>query len=89
MILIGEKKEENLPFSPSLSESFRLISLNSYLDKRYKEEEHTMLDYVHLLLSILPKLNISSFMGYLKEKSTLIVFDEHENLSCKFVNRHF
>ena len=60
---------------------------------RYKEVEiiegHMMPDHIHLLLSIPPKTSISSFMGYLKGKSALMMFDRYGNLKCKFGNRHF
>ena len=46
-------------------------------------------DHIHLLLSIPPKTSISSFMGYLKGKSALMMFDRHANLKYKFGNRHF
>ena len=46
-------------------------------------------DHVHLLLSIPPKMSVSSFMGYLKGKSALMMFDRHANLKYKFGNRHF
>ena len=48
-----------------------------------------MPDHVHLLLSIPPKLSVSSFMGYLKGKSALMMFEQHANLKYKFGNRHF
>ena len=52
-------------------------------------EGHMMPDHVHLLLSIPPKQSVSSFMGYLKGKSALMMFDKHANLKYKFGNRHF
>ena len=52
-------------------------------------EGHMMPDHVHLLLSIPPKQNISSFMGYLKGKSSLMIFDEHANLKYNYGSRHF
>ena len=52
-------------------------------------EGHMMPDHVHLLLSIPPRVNVSSFMGYLKGKSALMMFDRHANLKYKFGNRHF
>ena len=52
-------------------------------------EGHMMIDHVHLLLSIPPKMSVSSFMGYLKGKSALMIFDRHANLKYKFGNRHF
>ena len=52
-------------------------------------EGNMMPDHVHLLLSIPPKTSVSSFMGYLKGKSALMMFDKHANLKYKFGNRHF
>ena len=52
-------------------------------------EGHMMPDHVHLLLSIPPKMSVSSFMGYLKGKSALMIFDKHANLKYKYGNRHF
>ena len=48
-----------------------------------------MPDHVHMLVSIPPKLSVSQFMGYLKGKSALMIFDQHANLKYKFGNRHF
>lgn len=60
---------------------------------RYKGVEilegHMMSDHVHLVLSIPPKISVSSFMGYLKGKSALMMFERHANLKYKFGNRHF
>lgn len=52
-------------------------------------EGHLMVDHVHMLVSIPPKLSVSQFMGYLKGKSALMIFDKHANLKYKFGNRHF
>ena len=60
---------------------------------RYKGVEilegHLMPDHVHMLVSIPPKIAVSNFMGYLKGKSALMIFDKHANLKYKFGNRHF
>ena len=48
-----------------------------------------MPDHVHLLLSIPPRVCVSSYMGYLKGKSALMMFDRNANLKYKFCNRHF
>ena len=50
---------------------------------------NVMSDHVHILVSIPPKKSVSSFMGYLKGKSALMMFDRHANLKYKFGNRHF
>ena len=52
-------------------------------------EGHLMPDHIHLLVSIPPKYSVSQFMGYLKGKSSLMIFDKHANLKYKFGNRHF
>jgi putative transposase len=52
-------------------------------------EGQLMVDHVHMLVSIPPKVSVSSFMGYLKGKSALMIFDKHANLKYKFGNRHF
>ena len=46
-------------------------------------------DHVHMLLKIPPKYSVSEIMGYLKGKSSLIIFDRHANLKYKYGNRHF
>jgi len=45
-----------------------------------------MPDHVHMPVSIPPKIRVSSFMGYLKGKSSLMMFDRHANLKYKFGN---
>ncbi len=52
-------------------------------------EGHLMIDHVHMLVSIPPKYSVSQIMGYLKGKSSLMIFDKHANLKYKFGNRHF
>ena len=48
-----------------------------------------MPDHVHMLLAIPPKYSVSSVMGYLKGKSSPMIFDKHANLKYKFGNRRF
>lgn len=52
-------------------------------------EGHLMPDHIHLLLEIPPRMSVSSFMGYLKGKSSLMIFENHSNLKYKFGNRNF
>lgn len=52
-------------------------------------EGHLMPDHIHMLVSIPPKISVLSFMGYLKGKSALMIFERHANLKYKFGNRHF
>ena len=46
-------------------------------------------DHVHMLVKIPPKFSVSEVMGYLKGKSSLMIFDRHANLKYKYGNRHF
>ena len=46
-------------------------------------------DHIHMLLMIPPKHSVSEIVGYLKGKSSLMIFDRHANLKYKFGNRHF
>ena len=46
-------------------------------------------DHIHMLVSIPPNISVSQFMGYLKGKSSLMIFDRHANLKYKYGNRHF
>jgi REP element-mobilizing transposase RayT len=46
-------------------------------------------DHVHMLVRIPPSISVSSFMGYLKGKSSLMIFDRHANPKYKYGNRHF
>ena len=46
-------------------------------------------DHVHMLVRIPPIYSVSEIMGYLKGKSSLIIFDRHANLKYKYGNRHF
>ena len=46
-------------------------------------------DHIHLLVSVPPKISVSSFMGYLKGKSSLMIFDKHANLKYRYGNREF
>ena len=46
-------------------------------------------DHIHMLVSIPPYISVSQFMGYIKSKSALMIFDRHANLKYKYGNRHF
>lgn len=46
-------------------------------------------DHIHMLVSIPPKFSVSQVMGYIKGKSSLMIFDRHANLKYKYGNRHF
>ena len=46
-------------------------------------------DHIHMLVAIPPHMSVSEYMGYLKGKSSLMIFDRHANLKYKYGNRHF
>ena len=46
-------------------------------------------DHIHMLVSIPPKYSVSQFVGYLKGKSSLMIFEKYANLKYKYGNRHF
>ena len=52
-------------------------------------EAEACVDHVHMLVSMPPHLSVSQFMGFLKGKSTLMIFDRHANLKYKYGSRHF
>ena len=67
-----------------------------YILRKLREEKKVEIieaeacaDHIHMLVSIPPHLSVSQFMGYLKGKSTLIIFDRHANLKYKYGSRHF
>lgn len=49
------------------------------------EGHHMMIDHVNLLVTIPPRISVSSLMGYLKGKSALMIFDKHANWKYKYV----
>ena len=52
-------------------------------------EANACVDHIHMLVRIPPKISVSSFMGYLKGKSTLMIFERHANLKYRYGNRNF
>ena len=52
-------------------------------------EAHACSDHIHMLVRIPPKIAVSNSMGYLKGKSSLMIFERHANLKYKYGNRNF
>ena len=46
-------------------------------------------DHIHMLVSIPPKYSVSQIMGYLKGKSSLMIYEKYANMKYKYGNRHF
>ena len=52
-------------------------------------EAQYVTDYIHMLVSIAPKYSVWEVVGYLKGKSSLMIFEKHANLKYEYGNRHF
>lgn len=52
-------------------------------------EAHACVDHVHMYVKIPPKMSVSYFMGYLKGKSTLLIFERHVEIKYRYGSRHF
>ena len=63
--------------------------LRKLCDEKKVEIIEACVDHVHMLVSMPPHLSVSQFMGGLKGKSTLMIFDRHANLNYKYGSRHF
>lgn len=52
-------------------------------------EAHVMPDHIHMLVRVPPKISISSFIGYLKGRSSVLIHEQHANLKYKYGNKSF
>lgn len=52
-------------------------------------EAHACVDHIHMYVSIPPKMSVAGYVGFLKGKSTLIIYERHSNLKYKYGNKHF
>lgn len=72
--------------------SRNIVNILSTLSKRKGVEiieAEICPDHVHMLVRIPPSMSVLSYVGYVKEKSTLMIFERHANLKYKYGNRHF
>ena len=67
----------------------RILRILSERKRVIIEEAEVCPDHIHMLVSIPPNLSVSQFVGYLKGKSSLMIFDRHAQLKYKYGNRHF
>jgi putative transposase len=79
MVFYGEKKREIGKILRQLCEQKGIEIIEAELCP----------DHVHMLLAIPPKYSVAQIMGYLKGKSSLMIFDRHANMKYKYGNRHF
>lgn len=87
---------EDIPFPKSIVEEtgrkqYKIKGLPFKTSSDAENPDYLPLPEVgeHMLLSIPPKYSVSQVMGYLKGKSSLMIFDRHANLKYKYGNRHF
>ena len=78
-VFFGEKKEEIGKILRELC-NWKQVEIH---------EAEICPDHVHMLVSIPPKMSVSGFVGFLKGKSTLLIFERHANLKYKYGNRTF
>lgn len=91
--------ENSIAFAPKFRRQVIYGKLKSDIGKILRElcerkgietiEAECCKDHVHMLVQIPPKYSVAKIMGYLKGKSSLIIFDRHANLKYKYGNRHF
>ena len=67
----------------------RILRILSERKRVIIEEAELCPDHIHMLVSIPPYLSVSQLVGYLKGKSSLMIFDRHAQLKYKYGNRHF
>ena len=79
LVIYGKLKKE-------IGEIFR--KLCKYKDVEILQAEACS-DHIHMLVSIPPKISVASFMGYLKGKSSVMIFEKHANMRYKYGNRKF
>ena len=65
------------------------LGICTQIQKNANIEAELCPDHIHMLVSIPPKYSVASIMGYLKGKSSLMIFDRHANLKYRYGNRHF
>ncbi len=93
------KSQYHIVFTPKYHRKVIYGALRAEIGKIMRElcrrrgveiiEAHAMPDHIHMLVSIPPNERVSSFMGYLKGKSTMMIFERYAKLKYKYGNRHF
>ena len=80
------RKKLLIPYGEEMKRLLIDISYENDLDVVEMEVDK---DHVHMLVSIPPYMSVAQFMGYLKGKSSLMIFDRHANLKYKYGSRNF
>ena len=88
-IVFASKYRRQVVYNQLKSDIGQILRKLCELKKVEIHEAEACPDHIHMLVSIPPNLSVSQFMGYLKGKSSLMIFDRHANLKYKYGNRHF
>ena len=88
-IVFAPKYRRQVVYNQLKSDIGQILRKLCELKKVEIHEAEACPDHIHMLESIPPNLSVSQFMGYLKGKSSLMIFDRHANLKYKYGNRHF
>ena len=88
-IVFAPNKRRQVVYNQLKSDIGQILRKLCELKKVEIHEAEACPDHIHMLVSIPPNLSVSQFMGYLKGKSSLMIFDRHANLKYKYGNRHF
>ena len=88
-IVFAPKYRRQVVYNQLKSDIGQILRKLCELKKVEIHEAEACSDHIHMLVSIPPNLSVSQFMGYLKGKSSLMIFDRHANLKYKYGNRHF
>ena len=88
-IVFAPKYRRKVFFGERRAEIGKILRMLCEWKKVEIVEAEVCKDHVHMLVKIPPKIAVSSFMGYLKGKSSLMIFDKHANLKYRYGNREF
>ena len=88
-IVFAPKYRRQVVYNQLKSDIGQILRKLCELKKVEIHEAEACPDHIHMLVSIPPNLSVSQFMGYLKGKSSLMIFDRHANLKYKYGSRHF
>lgn len=88
-IVFAPKYRRKIIFGELKQDIANILSMLCKRKEVHSIEAEICPDHVHMLVEIPPKMSVSDFVGYLKGKSTLMIFERHANLRYKYGNRHF
>ena len=88
-IVFAPKYRRKIIFGELRQDIANILSMLCKRKEVHIVEAEICSDHVHMLVEIPPKMSVSEFVGFLKGKSTLMIFERHANLKYKYGNRHF